>query len=210
MLKLVEAFTIPAKTGKAFEVRQGQHLRVIEAEGPQVCDFDAFNLQDPREWFNSAGTRTRVGVHPSTGATLWSRPPWERVMFTIVDDTVRHQTSVAGARGHDLIFSRCTGKRQLEKYGRVTHGCQQNLAAAIEPFGLDELYVHDPLNLFMKTGLTAEGKMFHEPPDAKAGDYVELRAEMDCLVAISACPGVSSGGNHYPLGIEIYDVLPDA
>jgi uncharacterized protein YcgI (DUF1989 family) len=207
MLKLVDTFTIPAKTGKAFQVRQGQHLRVIELEGPQVCDFDAFNFDDPREWFSSAVTRSRGGVHPTTGATLWSRPPWERVILTIVADTVQHQTSPAGARGHDLIFSRCSGKRQRDKYGRDTHGCQENLAAAIEPFGLDELCVHDPLNLFMKTGLTPEGKMFHEPPDAKAGDYVELRAEINCLIAISACPGVSSGGSHRPLGIEIYDVV---
>jgi uncharacterized protein YcgI (DUF1989 family) len=33
---------------------------------------------------------------------------------------------------------------------------------------------------------------------------VELRAEMDTLVAISACPGMSSGGKNNPLGIEIY------
>ena len=202
-MKQVDSFTIPARTGKAFEVRQGQHVRVVELEGPQVCDFDAFNLQDPREWFYSAGTRTRVGVHPRQGDQLYTRPPWERIMFTIVADTVQHQPSASGAQAHDLIFSRCTGKRQLEKYGRETHGCQQSLAAAIAPFGLDELYVHDPLNLFMKTGIRPDGKMFHELPDAKPGDYVELRAEMDTLVAISACPGMSSGGKNYPLGIEI-------
>ncbi len=210
MLKQVDAFTIPARTGRAFELRQGQHLRIVELEGPQVCDFDAFNRHDPREWFYSAGTRLRVGVHPGTGDALYSRPPWERAMLTIVDDTVRHQRSARGAIAHDLIFSRCTGKGQRERYGRESPGCQETLAAAIAPFGLDELYVHDPLNLFMKTGITPEGKIFHELPDAKPGDYVELRAEMDCLIAISACPGMSSGGQHYPLGIEIYDVLPNA
>jgi uncharacterized protein YcgI (DUF1989 family) len=203
-MKRVASFTIPAKTGRAFEVRQGQHVRVVELEGPQVCDFDAFNLHDPREWFYSAGTRTRVGVHPRQGHQLYTRPPWERPMFTIVADTVQHQPSPSGAQAHDLIFSRCTGNLQRERYGRETHGCQQNLAAAIAPFGLDELYVHDPLNLFMKTGIRPDGKPFHELPDARPGDYVELRAEMDCLVAISACPGMSSGGQHYPLGIEIY------
>ena len=45
-------------------------LRVVEVEGPQVCDFDAFNLHDPREWFYSAGTRTRIHFAPPRSHSL--------------------------------------------------------------------------------------------------------------------------------------------
>ena len=32
------------------------------------------------------------------------------------------------------------------------------------------------------------GRLSFQPPVCKAGDYVLLRAEMDCVVAFSACP----------------------
>ena len=40
------------------------------------------------------------------------------------------------------------------------------------------------------------------------GDYVDLRAEMDCLVAISACPDDMGDYNEFqpkPLGVQIFD-----
>jgi uncharacterized protein YcgI (DUF1989 family) len=43
-----------------------------------------------------------------------------------------------------------------------------------------------------------------EASDAVAGDFIDLRAEMDCLVAISTCPGISSGPVHHPVSFEIY------
>jgi uncharacterized protein YcgI (DUF1989 family) len=56
----------------------------------------------------------------------------------------------------------------------------------------------------MTTGLNRSGKPFYLPSDAKAGDYVDLLAEMNVLVAISACPGGSSGGASHALEIEIF------
>ena len=64
----------------------------------------------------------------------------------------------------------------------------------MEPFGLDGNYVHDPFNIFMRTGIDENGRTFWEEPfDVKAGDYIDLRALMPCIVAVSACPGRSSG-----------------
>ena len=57
--------------------------------------------------------------------------------------------------------------------------------------------------IFMKTGVTKDSKTFWEPSDAMKGDYIELVPEMDCIVAISACPGLSSGSGAFPVGIEI-------
>src|SRR5207248_9429674 len=41
------------QTGRAFELRAGQQLRVIDLEGEQVADFIAFNLSDKSEWLSS-------------------------------------------------------------------------------------------------------------------------------------------------------------
>jgi uncharacterized protein YcgI (DUF1989 family) len=205
-MKLVQELSIPARTGKAFVVRAGQYLRVGTPDGPQVADMDVFNLENPREMFSSSRTRTDRGIHVTTSDPLYSTPPGERVMMTITADTLDHSANPRGTVTHDLLFGRCSRKGQMERHGfAVTTGCQENLANAVAEFDLSPDYVHDPLNVFMKTGLDERGKPFYEPTDSKAGDYVEFRAEIDCLVAISACPGRSSGPDPKGLGIQIFD-----
>jgi uncharacterized protein YcgI (DUF1989 family) len=65
--------------------------------------------------------------------------------------------------------------------------------------------VHDPFNVFMNTGLDENDQLFFVDPDARPGDYVELRAELNCLIAISTCPGRSSGPEPHSVHFEIYD-----
>jgi len=203
---LVKSEVIPARSGRAFRVGAGEVLRVRCPEGPQVADLIAFNADDPREKFWQARTRVVHGSHLSVGDQLWSIPPWTRPMMMLITDTVVHSELADGARSHDLLFCRCDARL----YGLV-HGqaeghanCNDNLVAAIAPLGLDAGAVHDPFNIFMTTGLNRSGKPFYLPSDARMGDYVDLLAEMNVLVAISACPGGSSGKQSHPLAVEIF------
>ena len=127
-------------------------------------------------------------------------------MFVITKDTVRHEPNQRGTVSHDLLFGRCTRQYRITRYGSDTPGCQENIAGAIGGFGLGEEDVHDPFNIFMKTGVDPSGNLIFEASDATAGDYIELQAQMNCLVAISTCPGISSGPVHHPVSFEIYDV----
>jgi hypothetical protein len=203
---LIGSTVIPERTGRAFRVAVGQVLRVRCHEGPQVADLIAFNADDPREKFWQARTRVVHGGHLGVGDQLWSIPTWTRPMLTMISDTVAHGARADGARSHDLLFCRCDA-RLYELVHKRTGGapnCNDNLVAAIAPFGLEAGDVHDPFNIFMTTGLNASGKPFYLPSDAKTGDYVDLLAEMNVLVAISACPGGSSGKQSYPLSVDIF------
>jgi uncharacterized protein len=201
---LVTSMVIPAREGRAFRVAEGQVLRVRCPEGPQVADLIAFNADDPREKFWQARTRVVHGGHLGVGDQLWSIPPWTRPMMTLITDTVAHGELADGARSHDLLFCRCDARLYELVHKRVGANCNDNLVAAIAPFGLAPGDVHDPFNIFMTTGLNRSGKPFYLPSDARKGDYVDLLAEMNVLVAISACPGGSSGNQSHPLDVEIF------
>jgi len=208
-MRLARTIHVLKEQAIAFEVKQGLALRIIEIEGPQVVDFEAFVLANPRERFCAGRTRAKVGVHPQLGDTLWSMSPHERAMFTIVADTVKHQLSPEGAVGHDLLYA-CCSRSVYEPYHIPDHpNCHDNIARAIAPYGLSPEDVHTPFNLFMKTGIRPDGSMFFEAPDSVAGDYVELRVEVDSLVALSACPSgdiqVTNGGSNKPILVEIYE-----
>lgn len=205
--KVIGNFQIPARSGLAFRVGQGQVLRVCCESGPQVADFIVFNDQDPAERFWAARTRVIHGAHLSVGHQLWSTPPWTRPMMTIIADTLDQRDHPHGAASHDLLFCRCDGRHYEIVHERTgAANCQDNLANAIADFGLRAEAVHDPFNIFMTTGLNEDGRPFYLPSDAKRGDFLELVAEIDCLVAISACPGGSSGSQSHALGVTMYAV----
>jgi uncharacterized protein YcgI (DUF1989 family) len=199
------SFVIPARTGKAFEVMQGEICRISCPEGPQVADTIVFNLDDLTEKFWAARTRVVHGVHLKIGAQLLSTPPQTRPMMTMIADSLKHAPLDGGARSHDLLFCRCDARLYELVHKRPgSANCNDNLATAIGEFGLGPLEVHDPFNIFMTTGLNVEGRPFYLPSDARKGDFVELFADMNCLVAISACPGGSSGSVSRPLQVDLF------
>ena len=198
-MELRESFVIPKETGRAFEVRAGELLRVIEVEGPQTVDFNAFALPELGEHFSAGRTRFFTGCHPKKCDALWSNPPHERPLFTIVEDTVGE---------NDLLFPRCS-RIVFEPFGLKDHrGCQDSLQEAIEPYGLSPDRVHDTFNGFMHTAVDEQGYIYIKPPSAQKDDWMDLLCHVDCLVALSSCPAgdvhATNGGANKPLGVEIY------
>ena len=207
--RLTDSFVIPARRGRAFKLAAGEIVRVSCPEGPQVADMIVFNADDPAEKFWSGRTRVIHGGHLKVGDHLWSVPPRVRPMLTLIADALEHPPHPFGARSHDLLYCRCDSRMYSIVYGLAgAPNCNDNLAQAISEFGLAPEHVHDPFNIFMTTGINAAGKPFYLPSDAKQGDSVELLAEIGCLVAVSACPGGSSGSRSLSLMIEIFGAAP--
>ena len=66
--------------------------------------------------------------------------------------------------------------------------CDDNLHAALAAIGVRIESTPSPLNLWMNIPVSADGTITWGEPLSKPGDYVILRAVMDCIVAMSACP----------------------
>ena len=193
-LREISSVQVPAGQGAACTVQAGQYVRVVDVEGGQVADFNAWTLPDYQEQFWSGRTRIVEGAHLSTGNRLWSSPYME-VLFTITADTVKRVDSPLGGISHDLVYARCSSQLWQLRGVDNAPNCQDNLVRAIESHGLTAHNVHDAFNIFMKTGIGDDDRLFQEPTESVAGDYLELRAEKDCLVAVSSCPG---RGNRFP------------
>jgi hypothetical protein len=191
--------TIPARTAMALPMTKGQILRVLDAEGQQAADIVAYNRHATAE-----GLSTEVTVqilrtsNPSTGQTLYSIE-WNP-MLTIVADT---------ARTNYLPGEICSDEANFFRYGvRGSVNCRDNLAAAAAPWGVTKGQVHGAFAAFLNMAYLPDGRTMIQEPVSKAGDYVELRAEMDVVIAISACPQILNSCNAYnptPLGIVLYE-----
>lgn len=188
-------FIIGARSAKAFTIQRGERFRIVCVEGPQVADVNVYNADNLDEYFSAGATRRLQGIRLTEGGVLVSNPGRERPMLTLVADTVRHRPGRRGAQAHCLVFPRCTRAIYEHWCGDPAHpNCQDQLAAAIAEFGLSPDRTHDTLNVFQKVGVEEDGSLFLEESDARLGDLVEFRAEMECLVNISACPADAAGG----------------
>ena len=177
--------TIPARGGKAAFLEAGQRIRVINTHGQQVVDTWAFNRADLEEFMSMEHSRTflsrimaRVGDSMATNR--------RRPILTLVEDT----TVEGDAAGiHDTLLAACDRYRyELLGCEGYHDNCTDNLAAALAELGLTRPETPSPWNLFMNIPVAADGSVAFVAPVSKPGDYVTLRAEMDCVVAFSACP----------------------
>jgi uncharacterized protein YcgI (DUF1989 family) len=217
----VERFVIPIRSGRAWRVPAAHLCRIVAIDGPQVGDFNVWNLQNPRERFWASRTRQLHGTHVTTFDRLWSCLPYLRPMLTFTADSIHYGRDEDGAGCHDLLGTRCDPYvRKMLNGEEFDLSCHSNLVRAVAPYRLTEFDVHDVLNVFMVTGLRRDGRYFAKACPAKKGDYLEFFAEMDLLCALSTCPGgdisVAIFGPHHgdplptckPLAVEVYRPAP--
>ena len=203
---LVDAFEIPARHGRAFVVRKGQVFRIHQLTGGQVGDCVFFNADDPKEMFH-CGQSWAINVITGTGTSksfkyFYSKPPRENVMMTVLEDTYPNHWGNMGGRCSTRLYE------LRDNLPAGTHrSCQENLREAVEPFGLSGDDIIDVFNVFMNVDLHPDGTFTIKPSEVGVDDYIEMRAEMDILAAVSACPADTSptnGGKSQPLGIQIF------
>ena len=104
-----------------------------------------------------------------------------RPILTLVQDTTPgiHDTLLAACDRYRYKLLGCT---------EYHDNCTDNLAQGLAELGLTSAETPSPWNLFMNIPVEADGSLSFQPPVCKPGDYVLLRAEMDCVIAFSTCP----------------------
>ncbi len=171
---------IPARRGVATRLSAGQSVRVVNTFGQQVVDTWAFAAADLSEFMSMEHTRIFIGrIIPQIGDPLVTNH--RRPILTLTEDT--------SGGIHDTLVAACDRWR-YELLGAVGYhdNCTDNLAAALGALALVPPETPSPLNLFMNIPVVDGNRIAVLPPVSTPGSYVTLRAELDCIVAFSACP----------------------
>jgi uncharacterized protein len=178
----------------------GTAVRIIDLEGNQVADVFAFNSDDVREYHSPIHTRAAVSrLFPRVGEPFTSN---RRRPMLILE---RDETPAV----HDMLIAPCDPERYEELGVSGWHAsCRENLELAMRDLGHDGIRAPASINLFMNIPLSEDGALGWEPAPTRAGDSITLRAAMDCIVVVSACPQdiVPINDRHpTPIGIELLD-----
>ena len=197
-VKLINQYYLNPQTGVAFTVQKGQTIRVIDVAGGQVSDLICFVRQDIEEYLSSGRTIDyNEKLLLSTGDILYSNR--SNPMLAIIDDPVGK---------HDFLFAPCSREMFRLTYGKIEPhpNCLDNLSCALGPYGVKAFQIPTTFNIFMNVEVSPSGKIMVKPPLSKAGDYMDLRAEMDLIVGVTAC--AAGKCNNYrctPIAVEVYE-----
>jgi uncharacterized protein len=199
--RIVREWIVPAKEHAAFLMNRGQVLRFVDLEGKQVPDVVWFNQRNLSEHLNlgnsqqiAQGRRLRL----EKGDVIVSQV--SNPMMTILNYTNENNLSYS---------SMCSEETNKLRYGiGNTRNCRDNLAMALAPWGFTKFGIPDAFKPFMNVEIDAEGNQEIKEATSVPGDFYDLRAEMDLLVAFSNCPqelNACNGWKATALGVIIYE-----
>lgn len=192
---------LAARTGTTINLSAGEALVITNTHGQQVVDTWALSTDSPQRFLSAAHTwmaNTRMPLRVGDSLTDNTRRP----MLTLVEDT--------SPGHHDLLIPSCDLARYRQLGVEGYHdNCHDNFLEALAAADIPAPpFVPQPLNLFMRVLIGADGTITIEPPLARAGDRVRLRALEDIVVVLSACPqdlAPTNGIGRTPTGVN-YEV----
>ena len=190
-------YHLEPQTGVGFPLKKGQVLRVIDPQGEQVADLVAFAQTDKTEWLSSGRSFDYNNtIYLTTGHVLYSNK--SNPMFTILEDKVGK---------HDFLFTPCSPEmfKIIYKCGGYHPSCFENLTKNLAQFGIEGHAIPTTFNIFMNVDVLPSGELKIGPPLSRPGDFITLRAEVDMIVAVTACSAeISNNGSFKAIELAIY------
>jgi len=190
---------IAGSESAAVALSAGQAVKLVNTHGTQTVDAWCLGAPDTTEYLSVEHTRRMLGrLFPKEGDPLYSNR--RNVLLKMERDTSRAT--------HDMLVA-CCDPWLYAFYGCAAghRNCRDNYFAALARLEVRPDIVPNPINFWMNVVVADNERITLREPVSQAGDYVLLRALMDCYLIFSACPmditPVNGGGTprtvHYAL-----------
>ncbi len=167
-------------------ISRGKRLRLTDIDGGANVGLLLYNALERTERYNMSDTLK--GQH-----IFYLRAPYclhsdmGRLLASITADSVGW---------HDTVCGHSDAARVLAKYGENNYQQARNdwyrngkdcFLIELAKWGLGKKDLVPNLNLFSKVVSDEEGRLSFVEGNSKAGDSIELRFEIDTLVALNTC-----------------------
>ncbi|WP_375785411.1 urea amidolyase associated protein UAAP1 [Bradyrhizobium sp. Pha-3] len=186
---IIHREVIPAGWYWTTRLNRGEVLRIVNNSGTSTVSLLAWNAADPSERLNHADTiKVQWAARLQKGRVLLS--DMGRALLGITEDT---------SAAHDAVVGGSTAATNQAKYGdRNFRNTRDNFILAAAKLGLDRRDVHPCVSFFAPVAIDANGKFFWSEARRQKGDFVDLRAEIDLVIALSNCPHPLDPAESYP------------
>jgi urea carboxylase-associated protein 2 len=185
--KVLFSELVPGGGHWSYRLPRGTTLRITALDAGANLSLVLYSAQEKLERYNMPDSlKAQHTAHYTRGHVLMS--DMGRAMASITADSLGW---------HDPLGLLLDNRLMHEKYG--DHAYQQyrngmyrsgrdGLLIEIGKYGLGKRDLIAPVNFFSKVAVDGEGRFNFVPGHAQAGDYVDLRIDMDVIAAYSAAP----------------------
>jgi len=188
----------------AYTVKAGQYIQVLDVQGRECSDFQAFSARAldkglERE-IDPTTTRSLMGsLYPAPGIFSKYFSVDHEPLVQIVQDTCGR---------HDTFGVACTA-RYYEDLGYPGHvNCSDNMNIQLGEHGVRPRGGWPAINFFFNTLLDDTNALGFDEPWSRPGDYVMLKALTDLVCVSSACPcdvDPANGWNPTDIQVRVYE-----
>ena len=187
----------------AYEVKQGQYIQIMDVQGRECSDFQAFSQRalDKGLERDIDPTTTR-----SLGGSLYPAPGlFAKYFSNEMEPLVEIVQDTCGR--HDTFGLACTA-RYYEDLGYPGHvNCSDNINRELDGYGVRPRAGWPAINFFFNTLLDDGNAILMDDPWSRPGDFVLLRALSDLVCVSSACPcdvDPANGWNPTDVQVRVY------
>ena len=178
--------TIQPGSSWSHVLKRGTVLRLVDTEGGANVGALFYNFECPVERYNMPDTlKAQHIARLTTGLVLYS--DMGRILCSVTVDTVGWHDPIGGT-SNALLADRKYGP---STYQESRNDCHKNgrdsFLIELGKWGLGPRDLTANVNLFSRVDVAEDGGMSFVPGNSKAGDSVELRAEMNVLAILNTC-----------------------
>lgn len=184
-------------------LRRGSSLRLTAVDAVANASILFYNLENTSERYNMADTlKGQHTAHLTSGHICVS--DMGRVMCSITADTLGWHDPFGTLSTAESIRTLHGEKRYQQARNDYHRNGYDSLLNELEKYDMGLRDLVQPVNLFSKVVVDDHGNLSFIENHARAGDRVELRFEMDCLVLISTAPhGLDSREQYSVSALEL-------
>ena len=178
--------TLPGGAHWSGVMRRGTALRFTDVEGGANVAALFWNFEEKNERYNMPDTlKAQHTAFLTRGHCGFS--DMGRVLFSIVGDTAGWHDTVCGVMDDALMAKRFGTKRFQEHRNAMQRSGKEGLLKEMGRWGMGKRDLHANVNLFSKVTADLDGNLVFVA-GKPAGTVVDLRFDMDVLLALTTCP----------------------
>ncbi|MEO7934373.1 MAG: urea amidolyase associated protein UAAP1 [Chthoniobacterales bacterium] len=203
---------VPAGANWSHVLKRGTTLRITNIESGANVSALFYNFELPSERLNLPDTlKCQHTAKLTTGHCLYS--DMGRILVSITADTCGWHDPLAGVSNVSIVRDKYgEANYQTARNGWYRNG-RDNFLTELGKYDMGERDLTMNVNFFQKVSVDELGKMVYHAGHSGAGEYVDLRSEMNTLVVLNTAIHPLDSTSIYspkPVHLTIFSSPPPA
>jgi len=178
---------VPGGGHWSWRMPRGSAIRFVALEdGPNVSAVLYSALEKLERYNMPDSLKAQHTAHYQAGHVLMS--DMGRSLASVTADSLGWHDPLGALLDNERLALKYGERRYEDARNGMYRSGKDGLLIEIGKYGLSKRDLIAPVNLFSKVSVDAQGRFQFAAQHAKAGDFVELRFDMDVIFAISTAP----------------------